>query len=857
MGQEDKKYSILDELAKSNGYEIALMTTFNFEISFFERAVLNRLYACDVKKVSLFVDSKELNKALKEVSVCYLGKRYVVTPVEMRGSFHPKVILLLGKKKAKLFVGSANIKTSGYAINNEIFNFIEYSSEHTEYLDVINAAIDFFVAINETTIGIDSPIIEEAKSQIYYHKSESNGACFLLNNIKESLLVQVMKLIHEDIKEVRIAVPYYDNGLAAFLELKNAYENACMKLYLQDKKSTFPVELNKKKKLAEDIVLFSGFENACVNCCDNFYHGKVFLFKGSLHDYIMYGSANCTQSALVKSYSQGGNVECDFLEISTPGEFDYFFEGMKFISGKQPECSIMICESEETGNFFFRYGRLNSDVELHIGYTNKKENLKVKFQDLELKYQYIDNDIVVVLPEEYRTAITDVFDISFVYDGVFENVRCWYYNSAEIDNYRAKQSDKGSLDSFDIEANGDKFVEDRINLLKAELTSLPEFLEHKKKVAIYNQIKQELEGDDLESKDEDFIVDVSITDEYRSSYRQYNLVSKIRRQFIRQFLLGDSSVFNLNSNERTSNTIKRISDMEANDERKARPATTAEKRFERFVKGKIKGMLNDKYVEIIEPEHYLGIIAVVLDIFDKYNNAELVEDIFTTEYVINTRLQFFSKIAGKDLLSEYEIEDFRESIIAKCFAVIIDNHMIAAGYQDREESRKVESANRALLLKLEKKYELRAGYQSYIQKAITQGESSVSALGMDRACQYIESLYDYKNLDMLTTYIQKKYENATVELKGKTLYINATTEAMREHHSPLHDVLREIAKYGRNVSPVDSVSINIQNVDPNPENKNIIVHIKHYISLPYRNWRAIETKLDGSKYESRPQFISF
>ena len=30
MGQEDKKYSILDELSKSNGYEIALMTTFNF-----------------------------------------------------------------------------------------------------------------------------------------------------------------------------------------------------------------------------------------------------------------------------------------------------------------------------------------------------------------------------------------------------------------------------------------------------------------------------------------------------------------------------------------------------------------------------------------------------------------------------------------------------------------------------------------------------------------------------------------------------------------------------------------------------------------------------------------------------------
>lgn len=55
MEQEEKRYSILDELAKCSGYDIALMTTFNFEIGFFERAVLNRLYAKDVKTISLFV----------------------------------------------------------------------------------------------------------------------------------------------------------------------------------------------------------------------------------------------------------------------------------------------------------------------------------------------------------------------------------------------------------------------------------------------------------------------------------------------------------------------------------------------------------------------------------------------------------------------------------------------------------------------------------------------------------------------------------------------------------------------------------------------------------------------------------
>ena len=35
---------ILDEISNSKGYSIALLTTFNFEISYFERTILNSLY---------------------------------------------------------------------------------------------------------------------------------------------------------------------------------------------------------------------------------------------------------------------------------------------------------------------------------------------------------------------------------------------------------------------------------------------------------------------------------------------------------------------------------------------------------------------------------------------------------------------------------------------------------------------------------------------------------------------------------------------------------------------------------------------------------------------------------------------
>ena len=49
----------------------------------------------------------------------------------------------------------------------------------------------------------------------------------------------------------------------------------------------------------------------------------------------MYGSANCTMSALLKTYKNGGNVECDLMDIGEPGEFDEFFDNLHVIKNEK------------------------------------------------------------------------------------------------------------------------------------------------------------------------------------------------------------------------------------------------------------------------------------------------------------------------------------------------------------------------------------------------------------------------------------------------------------------------------------------------------------------------------------------
>src|SRR5262249_48877104 len=50
----------------------------------------------------------------------FCGSDYLLLPVDLAASFHPKFILLLGKRGARLILGSHNVTLAGFGINREI-----------------------------------------------------------------------------------------------------------------------------------------------------------------------------------------------------------------------------------------------------------------------------------------------------------------------------------------------------------------------------------------------------------------------------------------------------------------------------------------------------------------------------------------------------------------------------------------------------------------------------------------------------------------------------------------------------------------------------------------------------------------
>lgn len=846
-GYMDDRTRIIEEITKSRDYKVALFTTFNFEIDYFERAILNRLFDNGVRKISLFVDSKEFEKTLSDLDKQYinigLGKKYIVTPVSINGAFHPKIVLLLGERKAKLIISSANIKTSGYEKNNEIYNVIDYSEKNPEFQNLIVEAIKYFVQIDSLSYGLDSSLINECKDFVYYSKCKKVSDRFFIGNYEDTIINQLKSIVKDDIKEIKIAVPYFDRKASAIDKFEETFPNANIVLYIQQKMSTFPLDYENRYT----INLFDSFKD---NNSYGFYHGKVFLFKGIERDYILYGSANCTRSALTDNYITDGNIECDLLDVGECGEFDEYFNNLHVIKNETLISKPITVEEHKSNKIRFIFAETTkSGIECHLK-CNVNGIVHFLYKDLDLEYKKSEEDYVVFVSKEYAEEMHIVFDLTAQIDGEEEVVRCWVIDRYTLSVNRKDISDKSDVEKFNINSEGEKFLDDRINLLNAELMCVDEILENKKMKAIINQQRiMDEEGEDTD-EDESFVVDTELRYEYKSLYRRYSYVERIRGIFLQRFLHPASfNVNNSSMHETESCVLDKGVDYELV---KPRKATTEEKRFERFVKNRVKGMLNHEYVDMISFEHYLGIILVVTEIFKKYNNHENVVDIFKTDYVVKTKVDFLKLLLTKDFSDLDNREEYEEHIIVWALCVILENHRLIQSRYDIEEAFKLDSLDKELLNCLENKYKIRDSLQEYIKRAydyrFNVDYEIVNAYGVSKAVSYIDSLYGYKNQNKLYEYIISRYGRDTeIEIDNNNFVINTVSDNIIDDLLPDMDVFNEVITNVRNTkSNLKKLVIKIANV--NKSKAGHIDSIKHTISLDiYRKWSRVIIFSNGKK----------
>ncbi|CAA2158509.1 hypothetical protein MBRA_03779 [Methylobacterium brachiatum] len=242
-----------------------------------------------------------------------LGRDYELhSPVVGAGVFHPKVLLQIGRRAGRLFVGSANITAAGLAGNAETVIELECGDEPSPEREVVRAAWRYLNELVSTDSGAarDAMIWAADRAKWLFGPEpdpvqvleDGSSICFLSNASDLGISRRFIDLVaDETVEHLVVASPYWDEELTALQGLRTALEPQTTSIFLDLEQHAFPtmapaasgLEIRKLPKILQG----------------RFAHAKIVIASTADHDHVLVGSANCTQAALGRGETVGVNAE--------------------------------------------------------------------------------------------------------------------------------------------------------------------------------------------------------------------------------------------------------------------------------------------------------------------------------------------------------------------------------------------------------------------------------------------------------------------------------------------------------------------------------------------------------------------
>ena len=337
----------VEHIGKMGKIKRAWFTTFNLDISFFEKYILSALmnvpyqelkspYDFEALSANLANEQESLDEEKMEVKVFYDYRALIASgkpkqtsvhlhPIEIKqlsdlnpnlkfgdGVFHPKVILIeTYTGEYWLMVSSANLTFGGWSRNRECF-FCEKISDTYVARDVGA----FFTGITNSIRGFeDNSLISkltkgklgQTKSKWYFFSSfNSNNFIDQLNNTNNKLPLRVWSPYYaDDLPKLidEIQVDYFDT--IEIIPAKN--ENQKIRIV----EDTYKICLSKKGIAFKQDKLPTAAQEA-------FVHAKVWLTPKAL----AIGSWNMTRSGMNISRKGNNNVEAGIIYELSQKEYE-------------------------------------------------------------------------------------------------------------------------------------------------------------------------------------------------------------------------------------------------------------------------------------------------------------------------------------------------------------------------------------------------------------------------------------------------------------------------------------------------------------------------------------------------------
>jgi len=299
----------------SRPFHTVISTTFAIEFAAFEELMLPQLMASGASNFLLVSDERMASLSLSDGSELpiQLGRDYeLFSPPVANGLFHPKIVIQIGRRCGRLFVGSANITAAGLAGNAETVIELECRDEPSPEREIIRSAWVYLCRLIDTEKGVARDALRWAADRAPWlagptpdplqELEDKSMIGFLVRDGASGIGEQLVNLVGGDpVDRLLVISPYWDENLQALEWLTERLKPTSISVLLDPEQHEFPIDAP-----GATTVEFRALPQKLRG---RFAHAKIVIASTPTHDHLLIGSANCTAPALGGPDFSGSNAE--------------------------------------------------------------------------------------------------------------------------------------------------------------------------------------------------------------------------------------------------------------------------------------------------------------------------------------------------------------------------------------------------------------------------------------------------------------------------------------------------------------------------------------------------------------------
>lgn len=309
--------SLFEEL-DTGGYQASLMTTYSIDFPFYEDLLLKKMQSKGISHHVLLADKRMCQSVVVQRPPKHAGKQYSLGLMEHSQAFHPKVIMLLGKKKGLLVVGSHNVTLSGFGKNLEISNVIRFEKNKNEE----NLPL-FVSAFNAFNIWLNDYGNSTAKNSILDSINDTLKLCSWLKGSGNHLVKDNLSFLFTSKSTVPLwqqFQPYKPSNSSQIIATTPFFDKSLdftKKLLLESGEGLLLGVQPQEVVVSSDLFELSGVkvvDNSALTESDRYIHAKAIFFEAGEKSVFISGSANLSSTAWLNDKSNA-NAEAVLVRI--------------------------------------------------------------------------------------------------------------------------------------------------------------------------------------------------------------------------------------------------------------------------------------------------------------------------------------------------------------------------------------------------------------------------------------------------------------------------------------------------------------------------------------------------------------